>query len=286
LDSFFHARYYENSHFNFITFFMWREANCLRWAVEDDVLYFSGMWKNRPFMTPPFCAADKLPTAIERQIEWFHAQQVVCNFYGLEQQHVEAYRASHDGALELTSDRADMDYVYNTEDLIKLAGRRYHTKKNHFNAFWRSFPEAEYLPVTEDIVPECKLNVNTWAKLQAQETPDDPYIEWERRGIVEVLNDFAAFGIKGAALRLGKRIVAFTFGEQSNSDTVVIHVEKAAPDVRGAFTAINREFLAKEWAEVPFVNRQEDMGLDGLRQAKESYRPCRMIEKWQARERV
>lgn len=286
LDSFFRARNYENSHFNFTTFFMWREANERIWAVEDDVLYLAGHWQGKANVAPPVCAPEKMEGALQKQLQWFRDEGAPVFVYGIEDALIEPYRRLEGAPLELTASVDDMDYVYNTADLINLSGRRYHTKKNHYNAFWRSYPEAEYLPITEDIVPECKLNLNTWAKLQQEELPDDPLVEWERKGTMEVLNDFAFYGLKGGALRIGKRIVAFTFGELTNDNTVVIHVEKAAPEVRGAFTAINRDFLAHEWADVPFVNRQEDMGLDGLRRAKESYRPCRMVKKWLAKELI
>ena len=79
---------------------------------------------------------------------------------------------------------------------------------------------------------------------------------------------------------LGDKVVAFTFGEKLNSDTAVIHVEKADPEIRGAYTAINQNFVAAEWSEMTYINREEDMGLEGLRQAKESYHPVKMIEKY------
>ena len=73
--------------------------------------------------------------------------------------------------------------------------------------------------------------------------------------------------------------MAFTFGEQLNEDTAVIHVEKADPDVNGAYTAINQAFVANTWQDMTYINREEDMGIEGLRKAKESYRPVKMIKK-------
>ena len=89
--------------------------------------------------------------------------------------------------------------------------------------------------------------------------------------------------LKGGAIRLDGRIIAFTFGEQLNTDSVVVHVEKADPNIRGAYPAINQGYLEHCWQGMTYINREEDMGQEGLRKAKESYKPEKMIEKFNAR---
>ena len=81
---------------------------------------------------------------------------------------------------------------------------------------------------------------------------------------------------------INDKVVAFTFGERLNSDTAVIHIEKADPNVRGIYAAINQNFVAHEWADMIYINREEDMGIEGLRKAKESYKPVKLIEKFNA----
>ena len=88
--------------------------------------------------------------------------------------------------------------------------------------------------------------------------------------------------LRGSAIRLDGRIVAFTFGEQLNEDTVVVHVEKADPNIRGAYPAINQWYVESCWSDMTYINREEDMGHEGLRKAKESYKPELMIEKFEA----
>lgn len=283
MDPFFRARYYENSHFNFTTCYMWRDLFDFQWAIEDDVLFMTTRWKGQPMVLQPFGPEEKMTAAAEKQAAWMKAQGMPFFAYNVEKSMAQIYEALPGEGLFGRALREEADYLYKTEDLIRLAGRRYHTKKNHLNSFRRNYPEAQYVPITPEIVPECKLNLNAWYKVLAQETPDDPYLATERAAIIEILNDFPDFGLKGGAIALGRRIVAFTFGEPLNRDTVVIHVEKSAPDVGGAYAAINQAFLEHEWADMTYVNRQEDMGLDGLRKAKESYRPVKMIEKYTVR---
>lgn len=280
LDSFFKARYYENSHYNFTTVYIWREPFHMQWAIEDDVLYMTAQWQGKTMLLNPFGPEEKMEEAVQKQAAWVQAEGVPFYAYGIEGRMLRYYEALPGLNLKSRANQDEADYVYNTQDLIKLAGRKYHSKKNHLNAFWRQYPEAEYLPITEDIVPVCKLNMNGWYKELQQQTPDDPYIATERESVMEILSDLDYFKLKGAAIRIGKRIVAFTLGEQLNKDTVVVHIEKGAPDIRGAYTVINQAFLEHEWADFPFVNRQEDMGLEGLRTAKESYRPVRMVQKY------
>ena len=137
--------------------------------------------------------------------------------------------------------------------------------------------------ITEDIITACKIELNNWYKLRIQDELDDPFIGWERKAILEIFNDFDYFKLKGGAIRLDDRIIAFTFGEALNADTAVIHVEKADPNIRGAYPAINQGFVEHAWSAMTYINREEDMGHEGLRKAKESYKPFKMIEKFNAR---
>lgn len=280
LDSFFKARYYENSHYNFTTVYIWRKPFNMQWAIEDGVLYMIAEWEGRTMLLNPFGPDEKMEEAARKQVEWIQAQGKPFFAYGIEEWMTKIYESLPGLNLKARSDRDEADYVYDTQALINLSGRKYHSKKNHLNAFRRDYPEAEYLPITEDIVDVCKLNMNGWYKELQQQMPDDPYIATERESVMEILSDMEYFGLKGAAIRIGKRIVAFTLGEQLNKDTVVIHIEKGAPDIRGAYTIINQSFLEHEWSDMTYVNRQEDMGLEGLRKAKESYRPVRMVQKY------
>ena len=280
LDAFFKERYYENSHFNFTNLYMWRQPYHIMWSVEDGVLYMKAEWEGRVFAMQPFGPISKMEDAITHWLAYFREIGQPFEISGIERSMAERLQAYPGAVFDVQADRDNFDYVYRSEDLIQLAGRKYHSKKNHLNSFRKDYAEAEYLPITPEIVPECKLNINAWYKMRSQDLPDDPFLAVERAAVIEVLNNFTDFKLKGGAIAVGKRIVAFTFGEQLNSDTAVIHVEKADPSVRGAYPAINQAFLEHEWSHLPYVNRQEDMGIEGMRKAKESYKPIRMIEKF------
>ena len=283
LDRYFRANYYENSHFNFTNLYMWREPFHVHVAEEDDVLYVVSEWKARVSALQPFCDPACYPEATKKLLAYFEEIAQPFHIYDMERGYADFLRSCDCANFEVVADRDNYDYVYLSEKLISLSGRKLHSKKNHLNAFRKEHPDAQFLPITDEIVTQCKLELNSWYKQHRQEDGTvDLFIDYERTAILEVLNNFADFGLKGGAILLDGRVVAFTFGEQLNTDTAVIHVEKADPEVRGAYPAINQGFVEHAWSHLTYINREEDMGIKGLRKAKESYKPEKLIEKFNA----
>jgi len=283
LDRYFRANYYENSHFNFTNLYMWREPFHVHVAEEDDVLYVVSEWKARVSALQPFCDPACYPEATKKLLAYFEEIAQPFHIYDMERGYADFLRSCDCANFEVVADRDNYDYVYLSEKLISLSGRKLHSKKNHLNAFRKEHPDAQFLPITDEIVTQCKLELNSWYKQHRQEDGTvDLFIDYERTAILEVLNNFADFGLKGGAILLDGRVVAFTFGEQLNTDTAVIHVEKADPEVRGAYPAINQGFVEHAWSHLTYINREEDMGIEGLRKAKESYKPEKLIEKFNA----
>ena len=283
LDPYFQLNYHENSHLNFTNLFMWRKPYHIEWCIEEDILFFIAEYNEEKFALQPLCTEDKFFMAIDKFKAFFAEHNLPLVFSGLEEMAVEKLKEYPAGEYAALDCRDDYDYVYNSADLIKLSGRKFHSKKNHLNSFRKNYPEAKYLPINDDIITLCKITINGWYKKRLALTPDDPFIKAERDAIIEVLNNFDALKLKGGAIFLVNKVMAFTFGEALNTDTAVIHVEKADPDVNGAYTAINQAFVENEWADMAYINREEDMGLEGLRKAKESYRPVKMIKKFTAK---
>lgn len=282
LDRYFRSRYYENSHFNFTNLFMWRGPYDVRWCEEDGVLYMTCEWEGTLMALQPYGPEEKMEQATARLIEYFAQLGRKLIFTGLEKSYAAVLQDYAGAKFTVTADRDNYDYVYLADKLITLAGRKLHSKKNHLNAFRKAYPEAEYLPITADIIPACLEQLDSWYELRILDEPDDPFIGAERAAIREVFADFEYFGLRGGAIRLDGRIIAFTFGEQLNEDTVVVHVEKADPNIRGAYPAINQGYIEHTWCGMTYVNREEDMGHEGLRKAKESYKPEKLIEKFNA----
>lgn len=283
LDPFFNETYHENAHMNFTNLFMWRKPYNIMWTIVDEILYMKATYDERVYALPPLGFKDNLYKSLDVWQDYFKSENLPFMMVGLEENLVEEMKAYKNGTFEFFTNRDDDDYVYLAENLIKLSGRKFHSKKNHLNNFRKNYPDVKFVPICDNIITLCKLRINSWVKQRVSQTPDDPFIIWEREAIIEVLNHFKELKLKGGALYDGTKVYAFTFGELLNPNMAVIHVEKADPEVNGAYAAINQGFVENCFADIEFINREEDMGIEGLRRAKESYRPVRMVKKYLAK---
>lgn len=273
-----------NSHLSFTNLYMWREPYHLMLAEQDGILYMKVTWQGADIAFQPMAPEERWQEAVDAVRAHFEAAGQKLRFMGLEEPFANWLKESYTGGkFALEANRNEEDYVYLAEKLRTLSGRKLHSKKNHLNAFHKLYPLAVYEEISDENLEDCKRELDAWYALRRSTTEqEDPFIGYERKGILEVFDDYAYFDLRGGAIRVDDRIVAFSFGERLNRDTAVIHVEKADPDVRGAFTAINQAFVEHAWQDMTYINREEDMGLPGLRHAKESYKPEKMIRKYTA----
>lgn len=169
-----------------------------------------------------------------------------------------------------TDERSMHDYIYNAVDLTELSGKKYHGKRNHINAFLETYPDYRYVRVTEN---ELDLLRSTAATLyHYDDSLPDEYV-----AIGELLDHFGELGLRAGIIFVGNEPIAYSIGEKMCDDTALIHVEKGNRDYRGAYPMINKLFAA-DFSDCTYLNREEDMGLEGLRKAKLSYHPAFMGE--------
>ncbi|MBE6760033.1 MAG: DUF2156 domain-containing protein [Ruminococcaceae bacterium] len=176
----------------------------------------------------------------------------------------------------------DSDYVYSAEDLINLSGRKYHGKRNHISKFTREHPEWSYEPLSDANAADCLEAGMIWYE-GLEEMSDS--LAHEREIIQRAITRRDILGLKGGLIRVDGKVVAFTLGERLNGDTFVVHFEKALPGFEGAYPVINNSFAAHELSGYRYINREEDLGIEGLRKAKLSYYPAIMVEKFTLSER-
>ena len=183
------------------------------------------------------------------------------------------------GKFIFTEDRNNFDYIYNSEDLIGLRGKKYHSKRNHITRFM-SLGEWSYEPINAKNLPECVAMNDEWCRING--CAQDKGLSQEYCAVREAAKNFEALGFDGGLLRLYGKVVAFTMGERLCADTYDVHIEKAFSDVEGAYTVINNEFVTRCCSDFRYVNREEDTGDEGLRKAKLSYQPAILLEKYYA----
>ena len=179
--------------------------------------------------------------------------------------------------LVVEPDRDQSDYVYLVEDLATLKGRKYHRKRNHIKQFKEKY-SYQYVPLTSEWISECLQLQDTWCDLRNCDAI--PSLASEALAVKEALTHFETLGMKGGAILIDGKVEAFTLGEPLNPETVVIHIEKTNPAYERLYPTINQAFLEKEWSGYTYVNREQDLGEEGLRKAKESYFPHHMVNKY------
>jgi len=172
--------------------------------------------------------------------------------------------------------RDNADYLYRSEDLINLPGRRYHRKRNHLMRFQRGH-SFTYEDITPANIADCEAIEREWMAVAAN--PAMGGLERENFALKQSLENFSALGFVGGLIRVRGKPVAFTLGEEINSRAFVVHFEKALAGYEGLYAAINQMFAERQLAGYEYINREEDMGIEGLRKAKLSYYPVQVLEK-------
>lgn len=172
--------------------------------------------------------------------------------------------------------RDHYDYVYLREDLAELSGRDFHSKKNRANKFEKSY-DYRFEPFTEEHTEGC-MELNTrWCDWK--NCRDDPGIMAECNAVTSMLEHHGKFGLRGAVLIADGTVEGFTLSERLNVDTEVIHVEKANTEFDGIYAALNKLYCERI-LDTKYVNREQDLGVPGIRKAKKAYNPVRMVEKF------
>ena len=200
-------------------------------------------------------------------------------FFGVTESDKLALEAVCPGEFSYREDRDFFDYIYDRRDLATLAGKKYHAKRNHIAAFERN-ESYTYEEITASNIEDCIAMNSLWDEENFDKNPVE--LEHEKQAILRAFENYDALGFRGALLRVDGQVVAFTVGEPMGSHMFCTHFEKAFSSVRGAYPMINREFAARSLSAYPLINREEDTGDEGLRKAKLSYHPKKLLVKYES----
>jgi uncharacterized protein len=270
----------ETSELTFTNLFIWRRHYATHWSLWRDMLLFlCGDAQGDLFCLPPVGPGPRAE-GVSMLLSWLRQEK------GQTQPCIA--RADGRLAAELATQadfaieprREHFDYVYATGDLIQLAGRKYHGKKNHVNKF-RSDYSFAYETLTAGHVEACLKLQDAWCGCNRCSEDMNLMGEWE--AIRELLGSCDRLAVQGGVIVIDGAVEAFTLGELLNKDTAVVHIEKANAQIPGLYAVMNQQFCEHALSGVAFVNREQDLGNDGLRQAKLSYHPARLVEKFTIR---
>jgi len=251
---------------NFANVFIWKDSENPRWTVLNGNLCVL----LEPDFEPPYALApiggDRVSETVAACLERTPRLSRV----------PEEFVGRLGAGFRVEEDRANFDYVYASKDLAELKGKRYDGKRNRIRKFETTCPH-EYAALAAADVAGCVRLFEDWFEGKAN---GDPYMKAEKKAILRALESYDALGLKGGVVKVGGRVEAFTLGMRLTDDTAVIQIEIANPGLVGLAQWINREFVRREWTGFPFINREQDVGIDGLRQAKLSYQPARLVKKF------
>ncbi|MBQ2614787.1 MAG: DUF2156 domain-containing protein [Clostridia bacterium] len=275
----------KNSEFTFTNLFMWRKSYDIKYVILHDMLCIMPQHTGGPrSATFPigFIGEDGTEGDIKPVIETLLAylQEIgetpLIRLY--DDATVEKLNQAFPGRFIITEDVNSFDYVYDVQELTALAGKRFHTKKNHVNKFKKKY-DWEYQPLTAHDAEECIQLFQQWHQGKGEEVPG---LEEEQEAVLELFHHWDDLDLRGGCIRVDGKMVAFSVGEPLCGTMAVIHLEHADTSYEGAFAMMNQQFLEHEWQDFVYVNREEDMGIPGMRRAKESYRPVFMVKKYVA----
>ena len=266
--------------YSFANLYLWGEKQNIAF-FEDHAILFLRYGKHTAYLYPLGIGDKKevldaiLADARERGINPVLS--------GVLPEERETLEALYPGVFTYTAKEGSFDYVYHIDDLAELTGKKYHGKRNHLNRFKEAYPSYRAEPLEEAHFPFVRQMVERWYRERAERDLEGDY-EMERMAFDGALRDYEALGLDGLVLLDGDDLLAVTVGSRLSHDTFDVHFEKAC--VGGAYTAINYEFsryIREKYPEVRFLDREEDMGIEGLRRAKRSYHPHHNVIKYRAR---
>lgn len=275
IEGFYRQEKLRNCEATFANNYLWAPHYEIRYAVVEGMLVF--LSDEASFSVSFPVGAGDLRKTVDTLLAYFSEKGKPFKMHLVSPAQFEKLEALYPGRFQVAYDRDLADYVYESERLLTLSGKKLHAKRNHINKFKETYPDWQYESITEENTGECLEMAQAWRVLNGCDEDENKHAEF--CVTLNALRLRRELGLKGGLLRADGRVVAFTLGEAVGDDTFVVHIEKAYADVQGAYPMINQQFVAHEGAAYRYINREEDTGAEGLRKAKLSYYPDRMLEK-------
>jgi len=263
--------------YSFVNLYLWGRQKA---AFLGDNLVFFSQFNRKSIYLFPVGPGDKKP-ALDAVMQDARERGIPCRLTGLNQDDCALLERLYPGQLRYHFDRDTFDYIYDIEALATLKGKKLQKKRNHLNRFRENNPDHTLEPITKENIGQVKELVDQWYRLRLTQDPHKDF-QLEQAAISKALEHWDDLGIEGLLLWCGGVPVAMTLGSPLNPTTFDVHFEKALDIADGAYAAINNGFaryLMDKYPGLLWLNREDDMGLEGLRKAKLSYNPHHMQEK-------
>lgn len=270
---------FSTSEYAFANLLIWRKGCNIKYTIYNGTLIikkrdFKG---NYHFMQPIGYKKENLKDLIEKLKEYKLENKMNYLFKDVEKSFLNDIKKLYGDEVLIEEDIDNFDYIYDREKLATLSGKKLHGKKNHYNYFIKTYGYM-VKDLSEPFVKEdCIKAAENWHQ---EKHSGDEYLTYELEGIKELINHMDELNQKGIAVYVDGVISAFTIGECVNEDMAIIYIEKGRSDIRGIYSFINKAFVEEYLSNVKYINREQDLGIEGLRKAKKSYNPLKLEEKY------
>ncbi|MBA4367820.1 MAG: hypothetical protein C0403_09300 [Desulfobacterium sp.] len=263
----------KTSDYSFINLWGWAKEYGLEWAWTDGLV-----WIRQTIPVVRFWA----PIGPWFEIRW-KDRFAECwkrgdTFHRIPEKLIQVWEKEIGQSVVVDEDRDQWDYLYNFRELLELKGNRFHKKKNLLNQFRKKY-KYQFTPFTRDLIDRALAMQESWCTWRDCESSDS--LSAENRVIERILDNWGELtGIYGGAILVDDSLIAYTIAENISEDTLVIHFEKGSPEYHGVYQAIHQMFLESLGPGIQWVNREQDLGDEGLRKAKMSYNPVDFLKKY------
>lgn len=261
--------------FSFGNIFSWGIAENTKIAEKDGFIFLRSRFNGVKAYAFPWGNGD-IKTALDIICEDAKERNADFSFYCLSEEQVDTLKDIYGERFVYEEQRDFFDYVYLSENLSSLSGRKLHSKKNHVNSFLKKY-NYSLEELDESNLKECLAFSHTWHK----NGPRNVKLDEEMLVIEKAFENYFELGLYGVLLRVDGKITAYALGEpMADGKTFCTHFEKASPDFPTAYAAINKLFAEKLKSKYYYINREDDAGSEGLRKAKTSYKPEYLVKKY------
>ena len=263
------------SEYAFGTLYLWADTYFSKVSRYQDFLLRCSGGHYHTYNIP--VGGKDLKSAVEALVQDAKEKGNPFRMWGLTRENVEQFQQIWPDRFHYELDRDGSDYIYNSSDLINLSGRKYHGKRNHLSKFNKTY-DWSYEDITQENLEDCRVVAREWCKENGcgRENGTDN----ETCALNKAFRHFEELGLAGGLIRIDGKPAAFTIGEEINPKVYLLHFEKAVGNYDGLYAAINHEFASRRLSGYEYINREEDLGLEGLRKAKLSYYPAILLEKY------
>ncbi|WP_291633911.1 phosphatidylglycerol lysyltransferase domain-containing protein [Clostridium sp.] len=267
--------------YSFTSLYIWKDACDVQYTIYNQALIlkkkdFDG---NYHFMQPLGYESEELGDIIDNLKKYREENNMKYLFKDLDESFIEEFNVllNEKNGFYIKEDRDNFDYLYEAKKLMTLSGKKLHSKKNHYNAFIKNY-NYEVVEITDErVINDVVVASQKWYD---EINEKDIKLYYELLAIKDIINNMNLLNLKGVAVYVDGKVAAFSIGESLNEKLAIIHIEKGDRNINGIYSFIAKALIDKCFNNAEIINREQDLGIDGLRKSKMSYYPLKLEKKF------